>query len=378
MPEPWKKNSINVLHKSGSIQDAGNYRPICILDITYKILARVIYNRIIKKINDYQSVDQAGFMKCFSTDDHLLSSTLLIEKAWKNNRPLWICAVDFKKAFDSITWDSIWMALKESKVDDGYISVLQSLYSNQTGTVKFGVESDEFRIERGTKQGDPVSTALFNAVLELCMRRTKKRWRACGVKSTHCGFLVKNQEEVRGELDPTKNSQFLTNLRFADDLLIIAKTKEELSNMMTVLKEECQKVGLEMHNVKTQALTNGLQEHCDLRKLVLKQFDDKTKEDKQTKEEKKQTKLEKQKSKNKKTPIRAGARNPIPTTPKRKIGGKKTTKKREKAKARTKIKKSEVTIIKKATTTKNTKSQQAPKKKKEDEEDSKMAPPYRS
>ena len=86
------------------------------------------------------------------------------------------------------------------------------------------------------------------------------------------------------ELDPTKNSQFLTNLRFADDLLIIAKTKEELSRMMTVLKEECQKVGLEMHSVKTQVLTNGLQEDCDLRKLVLKQFEDKAKEDKLTKE----------------------------------------------------------------------------------------------
>ena len=50
VPEPWRKNSINVLHKSGTTQDAGNYRPICILDITYKVLARVIYSRIIKKI----------------------------------------------------------------------------------------------------------------------------------------------------------------------------------------------------------------------------------------------------------------------------------------------------------------------------------------
>ena len=139
-------------------------------------------------------------MKFFSTDDHLLSSTILIEKAWKNNRPLWICAVDFKKAFDSIIWESLWMALRDSKVEEGYIYiyiyVLQSLYNDQTGTVKFGVQSNEFSIERGTKQGDPLSIALFNAVLELCMRRTKKRWRSCGTKSTHCGFLVKNQEEV--------------------------------------------------------------------------------------------------------------------------------------------------------------------------------------
>ena len=85
VPEPWKKKCINVLHNSGTTQDAANYRPICILDITYKVLARIIYSRIIKKINEAQSVDQAGFMKLFSTDDHLLSSTILIERAWKNN-----------------------------------------------------------------------------------------------------------------------------------------------------------------------------------------------------------------------------------------------------------------------------------------------------
>ena len=104
------------------------------------------------------------------------------------------------------------------------------------------MQSDEFNIERWTKQGDLVSTALFNAVLELCMRKTKRRWRSCGTKNTHCGFLIKNKEDVIKEIDLCKNNQYLTNLRFADDLLIIAKSKEELSRMMSVLKEECIKV----------------------------------------------------------------------------------------------------------------------------------------
>ena len=192
----WRKNTINVLHKGGATHDAANYRPICILEIAYKVLARIIYSRIIKKIDEAQSVDQAGFMKFFSTDDHLLSATIFIERAWKNNRPLWICAVDFKKAFDSVIFDSIWTALRESKVEEGYIHLFENLYIDQKGTVKFGVQSDEFNIERGTKQGDPVSTALFNAVLEFCMRRTKRRWRSCGTKYTHCGFLVKKTRKM--------------------------------------------------------------------------------------------------------------------------------------------------------------------------------------
>ena len=80
VPDSWRKNTINVLRKGGATHDAANYRPICILDISYKVLSRIIYSRIIKKIDEAQSVDQAGFRKFFSTDDHLLTTTILIEK----------------------------------------------------------------------------------------------------------------------------------------------------------------------------------------------------------------------------------------------------------------------------------------------------------
>ena len=78
--ESWHKNTINVLHQTGPTHDASNYRPICILDITYKVLARILYSRIIGKIDAAQSVDQAGFRKEFSTDDHVLTRIILIEK----------------------------------------------------------------------------------------------------------------------------------------------------------------------------------------------------------------------------------------------------------------------------------------------------------
>ena len=155
VPDSWRNNIINVLHKGGPTHDASNYRPICILDISYKVLARIIYSRIIVKIDAAQSVDQAGFRKEFSTDDHLLTSTILIEKVWKSRKQLWICAVDFQKAFDSVKFDAIWEALKECEVEEGYIELLKSLYSGQKGVVKFQVQSDDFNIERGTKRATP-------------------------------------------------------------------------------------------------------------------------------------------------------------------------------------------------------------------------------
>ena len=112
------------------------------------MLARILYSRIIVKIDAAQSVDQAGFRKEFSTDDHFLTTTILIEKVWRSRKQLWICAVDFQKAFYSVKFEAIWEALKECYVDDGYIELLSRLYSGQKGIVKFQALLDEFKIER--------------------------------------------------------------------------------------------------------------------------------------------------------------------------------------------------------------------------------------
>ena len=47
------------------------------------------------------------------------------------------CAVDFQKAFDSVKFEAIWKALKESEVNEGYLELLSNLYADQKGVVKF-------------------------------------------------------------------------------------------------------------------------------------------------------------------------------------------------------------------------------------------------
>ena len=118
IPTSWHKNTITVLHKTGPTHDASNYRLICIIDITYKVFASILYSRIICNIDAAQSVDQAGFRKEFSTDDYILTSTILIEKVWRSRKQLWICAVDLQKAFDSVKFEAIWEDLQECEVNE--------------------------------------------------------------------------------------------------------------------------------------------------------------------------------------------------------------------------------------------------------------------
>eukprot|EP00973_Karenia_brevis_P038271 5276202-Karenia_brevis.AAC.1 len=62
-------------------------------------------------------------------------------------------------------------ALFHQGVPATYIKVLQKLYSEQVGRIMMNVNSKDFSINRGTKQGDPLSPPLFNAVLEEVMTR---------------------------------------------------------------------------------------------------------------------------------------------------------------------------------------------------------------
>ena len=77
---------------------------------------------------------------------------------------MWIATIDITKAFDSITHKSIWKALNSCGINHEYISLLK-IYKDQKASVQTDVESNMFEIKKGTKQGDPSSSLLFNTVL---------------------------------------------------------------------------------------------------------------------------------------------------------------------------------------------------------------------
>ena len=84
--------------------------------------------------------------------------------------------VDFTKAFDSITHKSIWDALKSCNVDHEYGSLLRKIYRDQKAAVQTDEESNIFEIRKGTMQGDPLSSLLFNTVLQYSLKDDILRW----------------------------------------------------------------------------------------------------------------------------------------------------------------------------------------------------------
>ena len=89
---------------------------------------------------------------------------------------MWTATVDFTKAFDSISHNSIWEALKSCNVDHEYVSLLRKICRDQKASVQTDEESNIFDIQEGSKQGDPMSSLLFNTVLQNSFEDEIQRW----------------------------------------------------------------------------------------------------------------------------------------------------------------------------------------------------------
>ena len=255
IPDYWKKSSIRVLFKKGDCKNPENYRPISIIPVLYKLFSKVLVGRIKETLNSQQSPDQAGFRPDYSCDDNLFTITLVAEKCKEFNLPLWVAALDFKKAFDSIHHRSILDALRAQKVPDAYVDVIRRLYEGQRARVWCECFSREFEIKRGAKQGDPISSYLFNAVLEEVMRKVKVKWAKRGY-----GIQV----------DYGKEEEALTNLRFADDILLTARSLPQIKQMLSDVAEECERVGLALHPEKTKIQHNNIGYGSKVRQAVIK------------------------------------------------------------------------------------------------------------
>ena len=124
-PEEWKKVKIKVIYKKGDVEDVSNYRPICSLPSMYKLFSTIMYGRLYPMLDQYQAEDQAGFRKTYQTTDHLATYRMLEQKCQEWGIKMWTATVDFMKAFDSISHNSIWKALLSCNVDLGYVCLLK-------------------------------------------------------------------------------------------------------------------------------------------------------------------------------------------------------------------------------------------------------------
>ena len=216
-----------MIYNKGDVENVGNYRPICSLPALYKLFTTVLYSRLYPRLDQKQAEEQAGFRSSYQTTDHLATNRMIEQKCHEWGIKMWTATIDFTKAFDSITHKSIWKALKACDIKHDYISLLKKIHRDQKASVQTDEESNTFEIRKGTKQGDPLSSLLFNTVLQYSLKDDIQRWQ----KKKRMGIYLSDNDH-----------DCVTNLRFADDVLLFTSSKEQLQKMLCEFKRSTEKV----------------------------------------------------------------------------------------------------------------------------------------
>lgn len=168
LPESFYDASIVVLLKPDKHpEDCGSYRPISLLNVDYKILAKILASRLGRVILDLVHLDQTGFMPGKSTSDNIRRAQVVAQIGSKGRENWALASLDAAKAFDSVEWDYLFQVLREFGFGEGFVKWISILYKSPRAAVLVnGGLSSPFRLHRGTRQGCPISPLLFALAIE--------------------------------------------------------------------------------------------------------------------------------------------------------------------------------------------------------------------
>ena len=167
------------------------------------------------------------------TRDAIGTMRMFIQRSLEYNNNIYVCFVDFEKAFDRVRWPKMMNILKRIGVDWRERKLIAELYSRQEMIVRIdGQESEPCTVGRGVRQGCLISPLLFSLYAEFMMIEAMEG--------------VEEEIKVGGKL--------LQNIRFADDQGMLASTKRGLQKIMDALCTNAEEYGMKINIKKTKVI----------------------------------------------------------------------------------------------------------------------------
>ena len=234
-PEEWAIGIIVLIFKGGEKDNLDNYRGITLLSIFGKLFVGVLLDRLNKVVSEYHILceNQLAYRKGYQTSDHIFTLRAIIENTFQNKKgALYLCFVDFKKAFDSVDHKELLHKLATYGIKGNFLKIIASLYSKVKSSVR-GTDglTELFSCSRGVRQGCLLSPLLFALFLNDL-----------------------NSHLSESSSGVTVGDDSIHTLLYADDLVLIARDPTDLQTQLSALQQFISSLKMDVNMSKTKIM----------------------------------------------------------------------------------------------------------------------------
>ena len=237
VPNDWLRGFIAPLHKDGDKRAPLNYRPITLLSIVGKVYSNVLQARLMAwaEANGVIVEEQGGFRPHRGCPEQVFALTELVKLRRQQRKWTFACFVDIKKAYDTVWQAGLKAKLLKYGVTGRMFNAISSLYAACESSIHLGGElgyTPLFPIETGVRQGCVLSPILYSLFINDLALELK-------------------QQEARGIGLPLRERTCrLTVLLYADDIVLLGESAEQLRQLMEVVAAYAHRWRFEVNHSK--------------------------------------------------------------------------------------------------------------------------------
>ncbi|KAJ9553481.1 hypothetical protein OSB04_017526 [Centaurea solstitialis] len=235
---------LTLIPKTESPLNLGDYRPISLIGAFYKIIAKIMAERLKGLMGKINNNTQSAFIKDRFILDGVLIVNEVIDFLKRKKKKGLIFKVDFEKAYDSVEWSFLLDCMRKMGFGEKWVKRIEEcLKSSTTSVLVNGSPTKEFPMRKGLRQGDPLAPFLFLIVAEALHLLTEK----AEDNLLFEGIKVGNQNLP------------VSHLQYADDVVFLGQWRtSNLKNLLKILECFQRMSGLKINVSKSKNFGVGV------------------------------------------------------------------------------------------------------------------------
>ncbi|KAJ1129654.1 hypothetical protein NDU88_008020 [Pleurodeles waltl] len=242
LPQSLREGMITLLYKQkGEREDLKNWRPISLLNVDYKLLAKAMANRLKKLIEKIVHPDQTCGIPGRQIADSLALVRDTIEYVKSRKVPTALVSLDQEKAFDRVSHEFMDRTLRALGLGDFFCDVVTAMYRDTSSTALVnGWRTDPFPVLSGVRQGCPLSPLLFICVIELLAER------------------IRQNRDIRGVIVPGSSGKGEVKCSlYMDDVSVFCADGHSIRELEKTCIEFGKASGAKINSAKSETLLFG-------------------------------------------------------------------------------------------------------------------------